>query len=422
VSKNARHFVFPQVSRVRQTVLKTAKTVHPPRGWIPHLPHVLERALAGTMRPSISSLNRPGKLTGPRVIPASSSEAVTHLKLEYLVPVWRLARPPRPRPGMRIRTHASHLPGWRRHPKRVRPRIDGLPIGWQKLNIVGTLISSMSVIAIACGLYLTYQDNREQRRLDTQAHVSDRFSRAIEQLGSSRLEVRLGGIYGLERLTRDSPTDQATAVEVLSAYVRERASVPSSETELLQGPPTDVQAAVTVLGRRVAPSVGPFPDLAGAQLTRVRLTGANLGGSIFVGASLHRARLDEADLNGAALGNAQLIDANLIDARLNGASLPDADLTGAGLDGASLQSANLYEANLTEVSARGARFADALMVGVNLRMADLSGADLSGVNLNAADLTNADLRGANLKGAFLVGANLNGAKLAGANLQGSIRN
>ncbi len=61
--------------------------------------------------------------------------------------------------------------------------------------------------------------------LQNEGQVTDRYTRAIEQLGESdsvKLTVRLGGIYALERIAVDSQRrDQATGVEVLSSFVRE---------------------------------------------------------------------------------------------------------------------------------------------------------------------------------------------------------
>src|SRR5215469_1940725 len=45
--------------------------------------------------------------------------------------------------------------------------------------------------------------------------IADLYSRAIEQLGSDKLEVRIGGIYALERVARDSAADHPTVMEVL---------------------------------------------------------------------------------------------------------------------------------------------------------------------------------------------------------------
>ena len=47
-------------------------------------------------------------------------------------------------------------------------------------------------------------------------------AKAVEQLGSDKLEVRLGGIYSLERISKESPDDYWTVMENLTAFVRER--------------------------------------------------------------------------------------------------------------------------------------------------------------------------------------------------------
>ena len=51
--------------------------------------------------------------------------------------------------------------------------------------------------------------------------MTDRYTKAIEQLGSDKLDVRIGGIYALERIARDSARDHPTVMEVLTAFIRE---------------------------------------------------------------------------------------------------------------------------------------------------------------------------------------------------------
>jgi hypothetical protein len=97
--------------------------------------------------------------------------------------------------------------------------------------------------------------------------ITERFTRAIEHLGSDKLEVRLGAIYALERIARDSERDHWPIMEILTAYVRENASWNEEEQPLQEGivpsetqptqsnqswpkPATDIQAILTVLGRR----------------------------------------------------------------------------------------------------------------------------------------------------------------------------
>ncbi|NNJ84947.1 MAG: hypothetical protein HKP13_08460, partial [Gammaproteobacteria bacterium] len=107
--------------------------------------------------------------------------------------------------------------------------------------------------------------NEEQRLL------SERFNKAVELLGHETLQIRLGGIYALERIAQDSERDHWTVMETLCAFVRERTRkpklkpiaapedggtstgeearkpAPKPEFEL---PDTDVQATLTVIGRR----------------------------------------------------------------------------------------------------------------------------------------------------------------------------
>jgi hypothetical protein len=97
-----------------------------------------------------------------------------------------------------------------------------------------TLLQGLGGLAVLIGVFFSYrqlqhnrrqlehsiQITREQHQLDQQGQITERFTRAIDQLGHDRLDVRLGGLYALERLTDDSPRDQAPVAEVLSAFVR----------------------------------------------------------------------------------------------------------------------------------------------------------------------------------------------------------
>ena len=141
--------------------------------------------------------------------------------------------------------------------------------------------------------------------------MTDRCTKAIEQLGSDKLDVRTGGIYALERVARDSARDHPTVMEVLTAFIREHSHEkwPPSDHPASRGqePSTrpDVQAALTVVGRR-----DPDHDIQSIDLARAHLVGATL-----VGATLDGAGLDGADLFGATLTRADLTDATLTPTR-----------------------------------------------------------------------------------------------------------
>ena len=219
------------------------------------------------------------------------------------------------------------------------------------------------------------------RRLQVaqEGQVTERFSRSIEHLGNKQsLDVRLGGIYALERIARDSRQDHWPVMEILTAYVREHAPwKPPSEDQQpvddeprpapLRGPgsgdddepprlATDIQAVLTILGRRQANYDPPGQrldlrntDLHGADLDKANLQGARLAQVNLLRAELREANLrgthlNEAILRGAILGESRLQRAILWEAQLQGAILIEAKLQGARLAGAYLHQVDLSEA------------------------------------------------------------------------------
>jgi Pentapeptide repeats (8 copies) len=116
-------------------------------------------------------------------------------------------------------------------------------------------------------------------------------------MASLTLEVRLGGIYALERIARDSPRDRWTIMEVLTAYVRQNARWLPLDTGAAQDPRTDIQAILTVLGRRRVPPDWRDPEFLYLQGTDLR--GLGLRGAQLDRAHLGHAHLEKADLRDA---------------------------------------------------------------------------------------------------------------------------
>jgi uncharacterized protein YjbI with pentapeptide repeats len=225
---------------------------------------------------------------------------------------------------------------------------------------IGQFIGGLAVLFGAWVAYLQFSQQQQtsqqqfsrQQQASLDLLISNQVAKGFEQLGNDKVVVvRLGGIYALEGVMNTSEQYHQPVLEALSAFVRD-----STRTATGDGPPvTDIQAALTVIGRRKAIGTGN-PNLAHANIPK----------------------------------------ANLYSADLSGANLSGADLSGAVLRGADLGSAHLY--------------------GADLNGADLGSADLSGADLGIATLTRANLSGANLSGAFLGGAFLGSANLSGANL------
>ena len=247
------------------------------------------------------------------------------------------------------------------------------------------------------------ETNQATLEATREGQLADRYGRAIEQLGSDKLDVRIGGIYALERVARDSTRDHPTVIEVLAAFVREHSREiwpPEASDEPRADAPVrttrpDVQAAVTVIGRRNhqndrQPVNLDDSNLTRANLTDARLIGTNLNRANFTGARLTRADLTDANLIGANFSSAWLMGANFTRADFSGAILGDANLTGADLTDARFTAAPLVPSTFVGlVIGVGATLSGANLTGATLIRADLTGADLTGVRLTGADLTGA---------------------------------
>jgi uncharacterized protein YjbI with pentapeptide repeats len=201
----------------------------------------------------------------------------------------------------------------------------------QRLAAIGTMLT---VLAAFVTIYFT-------TALTERGQVTDRFSKAVDQLGSNQLNVRLGGIYAMERISRDSEDDRQAIDEILTAFIRQggppKRAMPFDRQATPAAP--DVQAAVTVLGR--IPRDERILDLTNTYLVRSPLSGANLTHADLTGANLTGAKLTGADLTGAKLAGANLTGAKLTGANLTGANLTDANLIGVLRAGANLTGANL---------------------------------------------------------------------------------
>jgi len=146
---------------------------------------------------------------------------------------------------------------------------------------------------------ITEQDAIERR-------ITDLYTKAVDQLGSDKAPVRLGGLYALERLAQDNLSQRQTIVNVICAYLR-----------MPYDPP-------------VSDDVGAANNSAREEL-QVRLTAQRI-------LALHLKAYREA---GKPFWDGMTID-------LTGATLVDLDLSGC---------------TITEIECRGAIFVDGVHFG-----------------------------------------------------------
>ena len=235
-----------------------------------------------------------------------------------------------------------------------------------------TLVAGLAIAGV------TLMRHFAQTEADRQRRITESFSKAVEQLGSDKLEVRLGGIYSLERISKESPDDYWTVMENLTAFARERsqrneaertrdleqrvsrrayfhwqeAGQPEGQAEAFwtraefeefREPAPDIAAVLRVIKRRGEQSReregtnGWRYDLSDAVLRRAHFQGVHLEGANLMNAHLERAILLDAHLEGASLIGAHLEGAILVGAHLERAFLLNSHLKRANLLGAHLE-------------------------------------------------------------------------------------
>jgi len=231
-------------------------------------------------------------------------------------------------------------------------------------TIRGQVATVLSAAFVAGGLYYTGR----KFVLDRDKQYTDRFTNAVDQLGSADVTVRAGGHRALDRILHDSPRDRDRVLRTVTGYLRTHP---------------------------VGPDKAPTPDDLAAALATIRDRG-----------TAPRGRTDALDLRGIVIANADLSGFDLAGADLTGSVLTGADLRGTQLPGARLDKANLRDTNLTGATLAGAHAAGVILAGAIAR-----GADLSGCDLTKADLTEIDLSDTVLDDAVLVATDLGGADL-----------
>jgi hypothetical protein len=222
------------------------------------------------------------------------------------------------------------------------------------------------------GQQLTQQAQEDSRKntqrtllLTEQGQITDRFTKAIDQLGGGegeqkRVEIQLGGVHALERIASESVKDYWPIMKLVAAYVRKYAPRDNeadfdSDTEVGLGHDDPVIQAIldTIASRSQEWGKGEEGGRVDLERTDLRNSAWRSYGNR--GANLTGVWLFEADFRGANLARANLREASLYKADisyaiLNEAKAFDTDFGEANFEGTMLKGADLQRArNLTQV-------------------------------------------------------------------------
>ncbi|MCI4667456.1 MAG: pentapeptide repeat-containing protein [Bacteroidia bacterium] len=239
-----------------------------------------------------------------------------------------------------------------------------------------TLIQIIGGVVLAIGLYINWRRIKAQEeaviatqksiRITEEGQITERYTKAIEQLGNPEMAIRIGGIYALERIAKDSPNDHWTIMEVLSAFIRyggfrinEKIEDIKSSLDQMIGLTAsldsykemgfdsyqfieahlpniapggkispDIQAAFSVLGRR---DIQHDPENSVIDLSNTNLNGAFINKGNFSNASFYRSTLEKAifietDLSFSIFSEANLTESSFILVNLKTTFFEDSNL------------------------------------------------------------------------------------------------
>lgn len=267
-----------------------------------------------------------------------------------------------------------------------------------------TLLQVVGGLVVLFGAYATWRQLRvsqDSLHATQEGYVTDRFSRAVDQLGSDKLDVRIGGLHALWRIAEQSARDREAIISIQAAYLRTHlpwppagpespaADVPINAIAPLETRAADAQVALTALGVLCQHREQSWVNLSITDLRR-----ADCDGLWFPEVNFDRACMEAAGLYHANLTQASLVSVNLRHADLTTAILRRARCIRADLRGAKLVATDLRDADFTETDLREANLRKADAHGAVFHRADLHMADLRGCDLRTANLAEARLRGA----------------------------
>jgi hypothetical protein len=71
-------------------------------------------------------------------------------------------------------------------------------------NARSTILQAVAGLLVIAGAIATWR----QVQVNREGQITERFTRAIDQIGSDNIDVRIGGIYALERVAKNSSADR----------------------------------------------------------------------------------------------------------------------------------------------------------------------------------------------------------------------
>lgn len=228
------------------------------------------------------------------------------------------------------------------------------------------------------------------------------------------IEVRLGGIYLLEKIAREYEELYWPIIETLCAYIRENTGYVDSDFQDsdpnefvepdFENPPkavrVDIQAAINVIGRRSMDQLKHENKLRQGtkdrRQFRLDLTHCKLSGANFVGLNFEFASFDYSELmfcrfEKTNISHSTFVDANLSFCKMSNIYSAHASFQKANFQNGTISDSRFENCNFEELNGSNSHIYDSIITSQNLEYANLSGAHISKSHFSDTSMTHAKL-------------------------------
>jgi len=292
-----------------------------------------------------------------------------------------------------------------------------------------TLIQILGGVAFFSTFYFSYQTYN----LSYEQQITNRYTETIKLLSNENREVRIGALYGLERLFKDSKKDQISILQIINAYIRNRTisisdMVVINYLDLFFKKPEvddyscpfhnlpkniaqynrdsilyslDIQVAINILGHSNNGLIRlDFSklDLRGINFSNLNLSNSDFKNSILSHSDFRNSIIDSCDFdyaycNSSTFSSSKIRKTTFSSAMLADANFYQADLSNSEINGC-CKNCQFGEAILKEVKfENGVDLRRALFWDANLSNVSTEFVDMDSVVLDRTILKGADLRG-----------------------------
>ncbi len=278
----------------------------------------------------------------------------------------------------------------------------------EKLKLDFPIISSGLVAAIGLRFFLRRLENQQaQIDLQIEQRTDERFTTAVNLLGSNETSARTGAIYSLYHLALEEEKYRKEVAQILCSHIRSKTNEQDYQKNHKNRPSNEIQTTIDLLVRDTNGNTGiycqdfaqnekfPTANFAHAYLVTAIFFKAQCQNADFRFAQCQEAYFYQAQCQGAIFTKAQCQEVYFTEAQCQGANFIYAQCQGAYFDQAQCQGASFFH-----TQCQGASFFHTKCQGASFFHTKCQGTDFSQTQYQGASFYTVQCQGAYAKESF----------------------